>query len=232
MAFPSLGLLRPLLLGGLCGLPLLGGLLGRFFHGLLVGGIVCVLLVLPGALGGLAGLLRNGLGLPPALLGLEFVEIARPIVIIAKIDGTKLGGIVRGTGFRHEVSGRQSRLGRQALVGVQLQQLLDEVELGGLHPALVLLPELALLAVVDDDLAGPDVLEVAESLPVAVRGGADHIEDELELFHFRLAREERPAQDELGQDAPRRPYVHGTSVPRFAEQEFRGTVPEGDDLVG
>jgi len=76
------------------------------------------------------------------------------------------------------------------------------------------------------------VLEVAESLPTPVRGRTDHIEDEAELFHFGFAREERTAQDKLGQDAPRRPYVHGTSVTRFAEQELRGTVPEGDDLVG
>ena len=199
--------------GGLCGLPLLGSLLGRLLHGLLVGGIVGILLIFSRTLGSLAGLLSNGLGLPPALLGLEFVEISRPIVGISKVDGTKLGGVVRGTGFRHEVSGRQCRLGRQTLVGIQLQQLLHEVELGGLHPALVLLPELALLRVVDGHLPGADVLEVAESLPIAVRGRTDHIEDELELLHLRFAREERPAQDELGQDASRRPYVHGTSVP-------------------
>ena len=192
--------------------------MGRLFHGLLVGGIVGILLVLSRTLGSLTGLLSNGLGLPSALLGLEFMKISRPIVGISKIDGTKLGGIVRGTGFRHEVSGRQCRLGRQTLVGIELQQLLHEVELGGLHPALVLLPELALLRFVDGNLPGTDVLEVTESLPIAVRGRADHIEDELELFHLRFAREERTAQDELGQDATRRPYVHGTPVPGFTEE--------------
>ncbi len=233
LAMPPLGLLGSLLLGGLGGPPFVGGPLGRFLHRLLVGGIVGVLLVLPALLGGLAGLLRHGLGLPPALLGLELMEVTRSVVGIAKINGTELGGIVGGTGFRKEVPIRQSRLGRQALLGIELQQLLHEVELGGLHPALaVLLPELPLLPLVDGNLPGADELEVAESLPVLLGRRPDHVEDEAELLHLRLAREEGPAQDELGQDAARRPYVDGAAVARFAEQELRGTVPEGDDLVG
>ena len=232
LAVPPLGLLGGLLLGGLGGPPFVGGPLGRFLHSLIVGGIVGVLLVLPALLGGLAGLLRHGLGLPPALLGLEFMEVARSVVGIAKINGTELGGIVGGTGFRSEVSIRQSRLGRRALLGIELQQLLHEVELGFLHPALVLLPELPLLRFVDGNLPGADELEVAESLPVLLGRRPDHVEDEAELLHLRLAREEGPAQDELGQDAARRPDVDGAAVARFAEQELRGTVPEGDDLVG
>ena len=232
LAVPPLGLLGGLLLGGLGGPPFVGGPLGRFLHSLIVGGIVGVLFVLPALLGGLAGLLRHGLGLPPALLGLEFMEVARSVVGIAKINGTELGGIVGGTGFRSEVSIRQSRLGRRALLGIELQQLLHEVELGFLHPALVLLPELPLLRFVDGNLPGADELEVAESLPVLLGRRPDHVEDEAELLHLRLAREEGPAQDELGQDAARRPDVHGAAVARFAEQELRGTVPEGDDLVG
>ena len=232
LAVPPLGLLGGLLLGGLGGPPFVGGPLGRFLHSLIVGGIVGVLLVLPALLGGLAGLLRHGLGLPPALLGLEFMEVARSVVGIAKINGTELGGIVGGTGFHSEVSIRQSRLGRRALLGIELQQLLHEVELGFLHPALVLLPELPLLRFVDGNLPGADQLEVAESLPVLLGRRPDHVEDEAELLHLRLAREEGPAQDELGQDAARRPDVHGAAVARFAEQELRGTVPEGDDLVG
>ena len=233
LAVPSLGLLGSLLLGGFGGPPFVGGPLGRFLHRLLVGGIVGVLLVLPALLGGLAGLLRHGLGLPPALLGLELMEVARSVVGIAKIDGTEVGGIVGGTGFRKEVPIRQSRLGRQALLGIELQQLLHQVELGGLHPALaVLLPELPLLPLVDGNLPGADELEVAEPLPVLLGRRPDHVEDEAELLHLRLAREEGPAQDELGQDAARRPDVDGAAVARFAEQELRGTVPEGDDLVG
>jgi hypothetical protein len=61
----------------------------------LVRGVICVFFVEAGALGGLLGLLGDGLGLPSALLGLKLVEVSRSVVGVAKIDPAQVGGIRR-----------------------------------------------------------------------------------------------------------------------------------------
>lgn len=52
-----------------------------------------------------------------------------------------------------------------------------------------------------------------------------------ELIDIRPAREERQARGHFREDAPHAPNVHGGRVARSSEEEFRSTVPQGNDLI-
>ncbi len=90
--------------------------------------------------------------------------------------------------------------------------------------------------------AGPDVLgrgaeEAAGELELAWVHGAcsdtDNLPEDLEdLVNLGVAREQGLAGAHLGKDAADRPHVDAGGVLAAAEQNLRGAVPEGDDLVG
>jgi len=56
-------------------------------------------------------------------------------------------------------------------------------------------------------------------------------EDLEDLINLRVAREQRLARAHLGEDATDRPHVDTGRVLTTPQQDLRGTVPEGDDLV-
>jgi hypothetical protein len=69
-------------------------------------------------------------------------------------------------------------------------------------------------------------------LPSLVRRGSNQIENEFELIHFSLPREDGTTEYDFGKDTAGGPNVDGGAVACFAQEKFGGTVPEGDNLVG
>lgn len=55
--------------------------------------------------------------------------------------------------------------------------------------------------------------------------------DEVELVNVRLPRPEWTPTEQLGEDTPQRPHVHGRSVLRVPNQELRSPVPAGRYVV-
>lgn len=156
---------------------------------------------LPPLLRLLLRLLGDRLGLAPPLFCLEFV-VARPVS--PQVDGPQRPRVVRRNRLGLEVAVAQGPARREALLGVQLQRLLQEVERRrGLDPGPVLLPQLRPHHAVYGDLPRPDQLKIPEALPRSFRGGADQVEYEFQLVHVGLAREDGPSQNDFGEDAPR-----------------------------
>jgi len=74
--------------------------------------------------------------------------------------------------------------------------------------------------------------ELADAGPGALAGRAHDAEDFLELVFVCGAREERAACVHFGHDTAGGPDVDAGVVGAGAEEDVRGAVPEGDDLVG
>ncbi len=74
--------------------------------------------------------------------------------------------------------------------------------------------------------------ELGNTGPVDVRGSAECFEDEEELVDLAVARKERLLRGELGHDAAQGPDVNSGAVVFLAEEDFRGAVPQCDDLFG
>lgn len=201
------------------------------FQVLTIRSIECLLLILPSHLGFLLCLLSHRLGFPPPLLGLELVIIPRSIT--SQVNRPQLRRILRSHRFRMKIPMIQRPRGAEPLLGIQLQQLLQQIEgRRGRNLVHVLLPQFGPSDFVDGDFSGPDEFEVVQSLPGSFGGRPDEVEDEFELIHVGLSREEGAAEDDFGEDASGGPDVDGGSVFGGSEEEFGGSVPEGDDLVG
>jgi len=73
--------------------------------------------------------------------------------------------------------------------------------------------------------------EGGDARPDVLGRGSKGPEDFENLVDFRVAREEGVAGDHLGEDAANAPDIDGDGVVLAAEEDLRGAVPEGDDLV-
>ena len=74
--------------------------------------------------------------------------------------------------------------------------------------------------------------KLGNARPGALGGGAHETEDFLELVFVGCAGEERAAGVHFCHDASRGPDVDAGVVGAAAEEDVRGSVPEGDDFVG
>jgi hypothetical protein len=75
-----------------------------------------------------------------------------------------------------------------------------------------------------------EIREVADAGPCFLVGGAKVAEHAEQLVDFAVAGEKGAAVDHLGEDAAHGPHVDGGGVVLGAEQDFRGAVPQSDDL--
>ena len=66
--------------------------------------------------------------------------------------------------------------------------------------------------------------------PDAVIGGAQQVDDQLQLVDLRLAGQERLVGQELPQDAAAAPHVQGRGLGPRVEEQLRGPIPEGHHL--
>ena len=73
--------------------------------------------------------------------------------------------------------------------------------------------------------------KLGHTRPRGLGGSAERLEDEEELVDFAVAREEGSLGCELSHDAPETPDIDGGPVVLLTEEDFRGPVPEGDDLA-
>ncbi|EJK59435.1 hypothetical protein THAOC_20346 [Thalassiosira oceanica] len=79
---------------------------------------------------------------------------------------------------------------------------------------------------------GVIVRQPVHAVPVRVRvRSSPPLKDLDQLVDIAPSRKERQAGGHLGKDAADAPYVNCRGIPRRAEEEFRGSVPQGDDLV-
>ena len=63
-------------------------------------------------------------------------------------------------------------------------------------------------------------------------GSCEDTEDLEKLVDFRIATEQRSSTSHLSEDASDGPDVNSERVALTTKEDFRGTVPESDDLMG
>lgn len=68
--------------------------------------------------------------------------------------------------------------------------------------------------------------------PIRVGWRAEESKDERELLDLGGARQQRAAEEELGEDAAERPQVGRRAIVAVAEEHFGGAVPAGGDVGG
>ena len=76
------------------------------------------------------------------------------------------------------------------------------------------------------------VVQLGQPGPRLLRGSAKHLEDLVDLLELVLPGQDRPLQEQLGEDAADGPHVHRRAVVLRAQQQLRRAVPERDHPVG
>jgi hypothetical protein len=76
------------------------------------------------------------------------------------------------------------------------------------------------------------VWQSQDSRPLVRGGGASALEYFEQLINVTATRKEGHARRHFGKDAADGPDIDGGAVPVRPQQEFRGSVPQGDDFKG
>lgn len=121
-------------------------------------------------------------------------------------------------------------LGSDALVGVELKQLREDVEriLGSIREHRGKRAGLGLRERLEHGRSERRV----DSLNVLTRGSTRDLDDAVKLIHRRSAGEHGLAAEELAEDAANRPQVDALGVVRRAKKNLRGAVPaEGKAII-
>lgn len=122
----------------------------------------------------------------------------------------------------------QGVCGGDAHLGAELEHAVEEVEADLVDLGQ---DQAEILGGVDGEVALV-LWELGDAGPRALRGRAHQAEDLLQLVLVGGAGEQRAARVHLGHDAAGGPDVDAGVVGAAAEQDVRGAVPQGDDLVG
>jgi hypothetical protein len=69
-------------------------------------------------------------------------------------------------------------------------------------------------------------------VPRILRWRSEQFDNHLQLIHLGFASKERFAQHEFGQYATSTPDIHRCGILDRSDENFRGSVPQGNDLVG
>lgn len=124
-----------------------------------------------------------------------------------------------------------SLLGTDPASGIIHQERLQQVQtMLAQHPRAILSDNLALGIAAPFREGRLEVREAGDARPVLFAGCAQDAEDLEDLVNFRVAGEERLARGHFGEDAAHAPHVDAGAVLSAAEEDFRGAVPESDDL--
>lgn len=123
-------------------------------------------------------------------------------------------------------------LGADSARGVVDEQSLQEIETVVAHDSAAFTTNKLVLGVAGPfGEAGLEVWEAGNAGPILLAGCAENTEDFEDLVNFRVAGEERLAGCHLGEDAADGPHVNTCAVLSASEKNFRGAVPESDDLL-
>lgn len=76
------------------------------------------------------------------------------------------------------------------------------------------------------------MLKTGHTGPCALIGGAECLEYSKDLIDFRLPFKQRFFGYHFGEDAANSPNIDGSGVLGRPQQNFRSSIPEGDDFVG
>ena len=69
-------------------------------------------------------------------------------------------------------------------------------------------------------------------MQIVLVGGANHVDDQLQLVDVVFAREQRLSAQKLGKNAAHRPHVDCGRVLLAGEEQLGGAVPPGDHVLG
>lgn len=149
------------------------------------------------------------------------------VVVHGNLDHVAEDGLLFRTAEVFHVGVLQGLLHAEALLRVEDQQLLNEVDalFGAAGKKLV---KRLLLAHVDGVQDAPAELRL-NGLNVVCLRLAEKLDDSFNLVESRRSWEDRLADHQLTDYAPDRPHINGLRVFRRPQQDLRGSVPVGCD---